>query len=555
MRQHFTSQELADHFTLLTEEQALLANKSGVNRLGFVVLLKYFQWEGRFPDHPQELPSAVVLHIAHTLNMPADRYLRYDLEGRTARYHKEQIRQWTGFRTGTTADAKAFTAWLCAQTRVDEATPFSLMIRLMERYKACKIEPPTPQRLERLAHAALRRIETTFFTTVTQTLTSETRQLIDTLLIESPDHLTLSELKTDTGRRSINSLQADVKKLDQLQRLRLPQELLTPLSTRYLQRMKLRVMAESLSFTRRHPDPIRYGLVALFCYVRTQEITDRLVELLIHIVRKMGVNAEKRVDQEFLADFKRVTGKTGLLFHMAEASLDHPKGQVDEVIYPVVGEQTLRDLVTEYRATGRSYREKVHTVMRGSYSHHYRRMVPQLLSVLAFHSNNEQHQPVMEALDLLQKYIGSKRQFYGGEDTVPLDGVVPTEWRDTVCEPDAKGQPRVNRINYEMHTLHALRERVRCKEIWAAGARRYRNPEDDLPANFADQREPYYQALNKPLDSDTFITGLQHQMQQALQTLDAGMPHNPGVKILQRPQGWIQIAKRERQADPPNLAQ
>jgi hypothetical protein len=91
--------------------------------------------------------------------------------------------------------------------------------------------------------------------------------------------------------------------------------------------------------------------------VRTQEITDRLVELLLHIVRKMGVNAEKRVDKEVLADFKRVNGKTGLLFHMAEASLDYPKGQVDEVIYPVVGEQTLRNLVKEYHATGRSYRD------------------------------------------------------------------------------------------------------------------------------------------------------------------------------------------------------
>ncbi len=43
-------------------------------------------------------------------------------------------------------------------------------------------------------------------------------------------------------------------------------------------------------------------------------------------------NAEKRVDDELLADFKRVTGKPGILFQMAEASLDHPKGQVDEVI-------------------------------------------------------------------------------------------------------------------------------------------------------------------------------------------------------------------------------
>jgi len=180
--------------------------------------------------------------------------------------------------------------------------------------------------------------------------------------------------------------------------------------------------------------------------------------------------------------------------------------------------------------------------------------VPQLLSVLEFHSTNDQHQPVMEALDLIQTYTGSKQRFYGSEDTVPLDGVVPKEWQEPLLEPDTKGQPRVNRINYEMHTLHALRERVRCKEIWVSGAQRYRNPDDDLPADFAAQRLPYYQALNKPVDPDTFITGLQHQMQQALQTLDVGMPHNPSVKILQRPQGWIRVAKMERHPDPPNLA-
>ena len=141
------------------------------------------------------------------------------------------------------------------------------------------------------------------------TLAFKSAQILCVPLIESPDHLTLSDLKTDAGRRSLKSLEADVDKLEQLQCLSLPQELLTPLSTRYLRRMKLRVMAESLSFARRHPDPIRYGLVTLFCYVRRQEITDRLVELLLHIVRRMGVNAEKRVEKEFLADFKRVTGK------------------------------------------------------------------------------------------------------------------------------------------------------------------------------------------------------------------------------------------------------
>ena len=88
MRQNFTPQELADHFTLLPVEQELLANKTGANRLGFVVLLKYFQWEGRFPEHVQDVPRAVVDHIARTLTIPGERYLQYDLEGRSARYHR-----------------------------------------------------------------------------------------------------------------------------------------------------------------------------------------------------------------------------------------------------------------------------------------------------------------------------------------------------------------------------------------------------------------------------------------------------------------------------------
>jgi hypothetical protein len=34
-----------------------------------------------------------------------------------------------------------------------------------------------------------------------------------------------------------------------------------------------------------------------------------------------------------------------LLFRVAEASLSQPKGVVRNVVYPVIGEQTLRDLV------------------------------------------------------------------------------------------------------------------------------------------------------------------------------------------------------------------
>jgi hypothetical protein len=53
------------------------------------------------------------------------------------------------------------------------------------------------------------------------------------------------------------------------------------------------------------------------------------------------------------------------------------------------------------------------------------------------------------------------------DEDVPLDGVVRGLWRDAVMEKDAADRDRVNRVTYEIAVLEALREQLRCKEIWA----------------------------------------------------------------------------------------
>lgn len=60
-------------------------------------------------------------------------------------------------------------------------------------------------------------------------------------------------------------------------------------------------------------------------------------------------------------------------------------------------------------------------------------------------------------------------------------------------------------INYEICALQALREQLRCKEIWVVGPDRYCNPEQDLPQHFAERRETYYAELQQPLDADPFV--------------------------------------------------
>jgi hypothetical protein len=182
-------------------------------------------------------------------------------------------------------------------------------------------------------------------------------------------------------------------------------------------------------------------------------------------------------------------------------------------------------------------------------------MVPQILQKLEFHSNNDHHRPVLQALDLLKRYADSKLQTFPAEEAVPIDDIVRGLWQDAVVEKDASGRPRVNRITYEICVLEALREKLRCKEIWVVGADRYRNPDEDLPADFEARREPYYQALNLPRDADRFIGDLQAEMREAFGTLNAGMPSNPLVRVSRKrdKDGWITVTPFDPQPDPANL--
>jgi hypothetical protein len=117
-------------------------------------------------------------------------------------------------------------------------------------------------------------------------------------------------------------------------------------------------------------------------------------------------------------------------------------------------------------------------------------MVSQILQRLEFRSNNEHHRPVLSALDLLKRYADPKLQTFPAEEVVPIDDIVRGLWREAVVEKDAQGRQRINRITYEIWVLEALREKLHCKEIWVVGADRYRNPDEDLPADFEVQRVP-----------------------------------------------------------------
>jgi len=558
-----------NHLTLTPAEYAVVMAKNRANRLGFAILLAFFRDRGRFPRSESEIDSSAIAELANQLNVELPLQNILILSGRTAERQRAEIRANLGFREATVADAEMLTAWLCDHVAAADGVPGYFAALLNTRCRDLLIEPPSADRADRIVRAAIHAHDERFCATLIGRLTPDMRTRLEALLRpagseedEGPEvkeapgttPALLLQLRGDPGPPRLASVQAESAKLELIRRIELPADLFDHALPHEVERYRQRVVVEAPYELRRHPEAIRLTCLAAFAYLRGRVLIDDLVDLLIETIHHIGTRAERKVDRELLDDIKRVTGKQNLLFEIAGATLAKPEGSVREVVFPVVGEETLRDLVKEWKATGPAYRTTLRTVIRNSYKGHYRRMVPQVLNILNFRSNNERHRPVIEALDLVKRYAGTKAHTFPIEEDVPLDGVVRGLWRDAVIEKDALGRQRVNRITYEICVLEALREQLRCKEIWVAGANRYRNPDEDLPADFEARRTPYYQALNLPLDADRFIADLQTEMRDALQTLDAGMPDNPHVRISRKhDSSWITLTPFEAQTEPPNL--
>lgn len=497
----------------------------------------------------------------------------------------------------------------------------SLVAAFYHYFRLHKLEPLSSDQLIRAAHTVLRWHEATLFTRLAAKIPELCRQELDQLLelqpfvlpataelaieesevtstlphshsseleLESvliePDQATSEQaqeqaqeqeqsvtrsfwhqLRLDPEGYTLQSVLKETAKLTRLKKLALPPDLFSECTTAQLHAFRARIGAETIYEIKRHPDQLRYVLMAAFCHLRQSEITDNLVELTSQITHRIRTKATNKADQLLLKDLRKVSGKTGLLFRLAEAAVEQPDLPVKTVIYPVVSEQTLKDLVREHRAEGHFYQRQLHTTIRASYGQHYRRMLPGLLDTLVFRSNNLDHQPIIEALALLKKYAHTKQRYYPFHEKVPLDGVVASAWRELVEEKveveveeatgtGGKGAPlpkRINCINYELAVLESLRDKLRSKEIWVEGARRYQNPDRDLPADFEENKTSYYQLLGQPLEVKAFIQTVQTKMQPALAALETGLVTKTNLDVEIEAKGHIKLSPFEAEADGP----
>ena len=540
-------EDLAERWSLSFSDIEFVTGKPTPARLGLAVQLKYFAVNGFFVQDRGAIPVDGVAYLAEQLGFDVDTIHEYDFAGRTARRHCAAILQHLGFRRLNRADREALTSWIASDLCPTGQSAGAMLDEVFLWCRDRRIYGPSPKELERLVRSQRQHHQDELVAGTTARLSERTVALLEGSLTNADDPTGFNTMRGDAGQASLDNILGMTAKLAFIRKLDLPQDILATAGKAWAEQIVRRVAGEKAWEMRRHAPAKQLGLYAIYLSSRQAQLTDAMVDLLIETVHKIGSRSKRKVVAEIAKDIERVYGKEKLLVDIAVASIDAPAGRICDVIFPIVGREKLTAIIKESQAKGTLDR-RIYKVMRASWANHYRRMLPSLLSVLEFRSNNTVWRPVLAALEWIRSKMDDGCRFVSVQDA-PIDDVIPAKWRSSVIDEDG----RVNRISYELCVLTQLRDCIRSKEIWVVGADRYRNPDDDLPKDFEFRREAYYSGLNLTLDARAFIAGIRAELEHELRLLNDTIPQNDKVRLLWRGENRISITPFKPLAEPKGL--
>ena len=578
-------------FTLDSEELELVqSNNPEKNRLAFAVMLKFFQTNGRYPIKKDTIDPMIISSLATQLKISSVLFEPIYLGTRVSERFRKKIRGFLGYRIAKLSDAETLIIWLIDQSQNGLYTMPQYREKAHDFFKENKLEPFTTERVDRYIRSAIHRFEKQFFSDIIKQLSPKSVKLVNDLLCNdtktnvstkentSDDEITLRRLKSDVAGVKLKHVAFEIKKLNFIRSIPIPSSLFDNTPRKLVKKYYQRIMAASPSNVLEFVPDARATSMACFVYIRSQLLTDDVADLFIKLIHNMKSSAEVHVNKKIISEVKKVNGKFDILYLIAEAALENPKGVIEDEIYPIVNQETLKKLVIELKNKGnRWYQNQVNLKVHSLYSHAHRKNLLQLLNVFTFKTNNSEGRDLLDAIAFIKKNQESIDTYYPDATLVPTANVIPASWKSMVFESDdfpvtgaalahafkddgtlsdteKQASPiKINRFHYEVAVLESLREKLRCKLIWIEGAYRYRNPDDDLPADWETSREARYLQLGLPLKAADFIKKLKRELHLNLQNLNDTILHNKKVKILDKNGGHIKVTPLKAQAVPPFL--
>ena len=555
----------------------------------FGVLLIFFEQFGRFPNAEDKHCIDLIPKICTRLNLEGldhvnilEKILNASLK--TVKRFRNEVRIFLRFKVFNKPTHLSNFIDHCKTIIFPLAPKWEQAISQAYAYlKDQKIEPCTNIQLNYFLTTAHNQFEAEFFTKIVQSLTPEIKKDLDQLVKEekqeaknvelpskslktvSPTQpmrqsLTLGQLKEEKAHLKIDSILYEIQKYKGLNAINIPKTIESFGSRKLFEKYYERVLVESPSHIRDHKVSIRYAYLPIFCVIQQQRMTDTLTDLVLKLLQRILTRAERSIDRALQLDNKRVKGKMGTLLALAKQSIDHPDGVIKETIYPEIPKDRLAEIVIDLGEDGQWYRNQVKAKALSLYSHNNRRIVWALINALDFGAE-PQLLKILKVINFLKKMNADET----GEKTISLKqrlytplllkNIIPINWLPFVTiKTNHPTKVRINWNAFELALFERLETELSIKNIWVKHAFRYRNPSEDMPPDFDENEDYYFDLLGLPKDVEKFIEGLQQPLDDNLHELNELILTNPKVVIKDRKKrGSIKITPSDPQQEPQNL--
>ena len=498
----------------LVDLDALKPLRSDSCRLGFAILLLACRLLGYIPRSAAEIPARVIQSVAKQLGIPPETFGAYRWKGAVWRTHLLKVRRLLGLRAFEVRDGRKIRARLIA--RGYTVNRQEMVQHAIIECRHFGLELPQESELLRLARSARERAYDRLCNEIAGRVPPDVQAKMDKSLESADSANSLFDLLKSPARRPGKATLIDeARKLALLQEFGLSKELVfAGVSERVFRLLKRRAQAEDAHEMSRHGPTRRITLLAAFLCGRGQEATDQVVSLFLDVIRKVEKRGEQALTQEMLANLGSAYNGKRLIHSLVKAADQRRSVPAWDLLLDVVGPKKLQVILAELDSKDVPFEQakaqRIQQKFRG-----YRQMVAPLLKCLKFRASSPRQEPLLKGLTIIQRYAGSKQSYLPAAETIPRE-LLTKPWRSLVEKKTENHGTRLVRTAFELCVLSKLEKALKCKEIWVEGAYRFRDPSQDLPADWESRRGEDYRRLALPADGKEFVRQLQTKLRESL---------------------------------------
>jgi TnpA family transposase len=531
MKQHWTKIELTDSWSLSQGEICYLEKKD--NKLVYAIKMRYFDLQGYLPDRMEDIPLVAVDYVASRLSIKPNKAKDYAWQSRIAQIHNTEIREYYGFKKLEQADLSSIKDFIEADLLTQGLSISQINDEVYKLLKKSKIEPSANNELSRYISNIYSQYETQFFTECKQYLPLTSEQAVNKLLgMYDNDQTILNFIRIPVGKVSTTTITEEQEKLSYIDNTgvlytqffnNVPRKLLKKYHDRVATSTPYRLVEIKDSDQNKF-----YGLLACFCKYKGTRIIDNFIEILVKKLKKLEQFGKVKIKEELWEHYTR-ENKNDLLDNLVDISLAHPDGIIKEKIYPEVGgREKLEQSKLSRQSFKQARRESEYTHLRSLYVHGYRKDIFLILNNLRLSANS--NNLVLEAINFIIKHQNNdayKAEYYPLDCGVITKGIVsPLDLKIMQSQ-----EGKIKRLYYEIAILGLLKKELRCKNIWAESAFKYRDPEKDLPVFSKKIKSLHCKMLNISENPHKEVLALKHNMLKALKEFNSGIANDPEVRI------------------------